>query len=48
MIDLTIMEERLDRAVKSAKERNIVIPTYKQMKDPSSAPDKTLPAATFH
>ncbi|MDH3943291.1 MAG: pyridoxal-phosphate dependent enzyme [Anaerolineae bacterium] len=40
MIDLTIMEERLARAINSAKERNIVVPTYQQMKDPGSVPDK--------
>jgi len=40
VIDLTIMEERLARAINSAKERNIVVPTYQQMKDPGSVPDK--------
>ncbi len=39
MIDLTIYEERLQRAVKRAKERNIIIPTFAQMKDPSLIPD---------
>jgi cysteine synthase A len=40
VIDLTVMEERLGRAVESARERNIVIPTYRQMKDPASIPEK--------
>jgi cysteine synthase len=39
-IDLTVMPERLERAVKRARERNIVIPTYKQMKNPSTVPVK--------
>ena len=40
MIDLTVIEERLARAVKSAKERDIIIPTYAQMKDPGLIPEK--------
>jgi len=40
MIDLTIMEERLVRAAKRAKERGIVIPTYAQMKNPALVPDE--------
>jgi cysteine synthase len=39
MIDLTINRERLDRAVQRARERNIIIPTFAQMKDPSLIPD---------
>jgi cysteine synthase len=39
-IDLTVMPDRLERAVKRARERNIVIPTYKQMKNPASVPAK--------
>ena len=39
MIDLTIIEDRLARAAQQAKEQNIVIPTYAQMKNPSLAPD---------
>jgi cysteine synthase A len=38
MIDLTIDEERLNRAVQRARERNIIIPTFKQQKDPSLVP----------
>lgn len=34
-IDLTIDKSRRQNAIKRAKERNIVIPTYAQMKDPS-------------
>ncbi|WP_286933631.1 MULTISPECIES: pyridoxal-phosphate dependent enzyme [Aminobacterium] len=34
MIDLTIHKEGLKKAVEQAKKRNIVIPTFKQMKDP--------------
>jgi cysteine synthase len=39
MIDLTIINDRLERAVSRAREQNIVIPTYAQMKDPSLTPD---------
>jgi cysteine synthase A len=38
MIDLTVHEEKLARAVQRARERNIVIPTFKQQKDPSLVP----------
>lgn len=38
MIDLTLYEDRLARGVERARERNIVIPTYAQMKDPSRVP----------
>ena len=39
-IDLTIQKDRLERAVKRAKERNIIVPTYAQMKNPALVPDK--------
>lgn len=39
-IDLTIDKSRRKNAIKRAKERNIVIPTYAQMKDPSKIPSK--------
>ena len=39
-IDLTIQKDRRARAIQRARERNIVIPTYAQMKDPSLVPDK--------
>jgi cysteine synthase len=38
MIDLTIHPEPLQRAVERARERNIIIPTFKQMIDPSLTP----------
>src|SRR5688572_27451729 len=37
-IDLTIDNSRRNNAIKRAKERNIIIPTYAQMKDPSKIP----------
>jgi cysteine synthase len=40
VIDLTINEEKLKRAVDRARERNIIVPTFAQMKDPSLVPDK--------
>ena len=39
-IDLTIEKSRRVNAIKRAKERNIIIPTYAQMKDPSKIPAK--------
>lgn len=39
-IDLTIQPERRKRAIQRARERNIIIPTYAQMKDPGSIPAK--------
>jgi cysteine synthase A len=39
MIDLTIQDKRLEKVVKRARERDIIIPTYAQMKDPSLIPD---------
>ncbi len=39
-IDLTIDKSRRKNAIRRAKERNIVIPTYAQMKDPSKIPAK--------
>ena len=39
MIDLTINKDGLKRAVQRAKERNIIIPTFAQMKDPSQIPE---------
>ncbi len=40
MIDLTVDKARRKNAIKRAKERNIIIPTYAQMKDPSKVPAK--------
>ena len=39
-IDLTMDNSRRKNALKRAKERNIIIPTYAQMKDPSKIPAK--------
>ncbi len=39
-IDLTVMKERRERAVQRARERNIILPTLAQMKDPTLIPDK--------
>ena len=39
-IDLTIHKDRRARAIQRAKEKNIIIPTYAQMKDPSKIPAK--------
>jgi len=39
VIDLTVVPEALERAVKRARERNIIIPTFKQQKDPGRIPD---------
>jgi len=38
MIDLTVHPDRLERVVKRARERNIIIPTFKQMRDPALIP----------
>jgi len=40
MIDLTIHEEQLQRTVARARERNIIIPTFKQMKNPELIPEE--------
>ena len=40
MIDLTIKRKNLERTVKRCRERNIIIPTFKQMRDPSLIPEK--------
>jgi len=39
MIDLKVDGEKRKRTVQRAKERNIIIPTYAQMKDPALIPD---------
>ncbi len=39
-IDLTVIPERRKRAVQRVRERNIIIPTFAQMKDPTLIPDK--------
>jgi cysteine synthase len=40
MIDLTIDPERRKLAVKRAREQNIIIPTFAEMKDPARVPEK--------
>jgi cysteine synthase len=39
MIDLSIHEEQLQRTIQRARERNIIIPTFAQMNDPTLIPD---------
>jgi cysteine synthase A len=39
-IDLHTEEQRRERAVQRVRERDIIIPTYAQMKDPNLVPDK--------
>jgi len=39
-IDLTIYPERLENTIKRARERNIIIPTFAQMKNPGLIPDQ--------
>ena len=39
MIDLTIQEIRLGRAVERARAKNIIVPTFAQLKDPGLIPD---------
>ena len=39
MIDLTIHQEQLDRAVQRAREQGIIVPTFAQMRDPMLIPD---------
>ncbi len=41
-IDLTIYPDRLERAVRRARERNIIIPTFKQQRDPSLIPENIV------
>ena len=35
-----VNEEVLERTIQRARERNIIIPTYEQMRDPSKIPEK--------
>jgi len=39
MIDLQVFEDRLERAAQRARERDIIIPTFAQQKDPNLIPD---------
>jgi len=38
MIDLTVVPDKLERTLRRARERDIIIPTFAQMKDPSRIP----------
>ena len=40
MIDLTLNEAQLARSVERARQRDIIIPTFEQMKDPGKVPAK--------
>jgi len=40
MIDLTMNEKQLERTIERAKERNIIIPTFAEMKNPELVPEK--------
>jgi cysteine synthase len=40
LIDLTVNEERLQRTVKRCREKKIIIPTFAQMKNPDTAPER--------
>jgi len=42
MIDLTVVPEALERAAKRAREKNIIIPTFKQQRDPRLIPDAII------
>ena len=42
MIDLTVRPDTLERAVQRARERDIVVPTFAQMRDPSLIPDEVV------
>jgi cysteine synthase A len=39
-IDLTIQKDRRQRAIRRVRERNIIIPTFAQMKNPQLIPNK--------
>ena len=39
-IDLTMQNARLERTIQRARERNIIVPTFAQMKNPELAPGK--------
>ncbi len=43
-IDLSIDKARRKRAIQRVREKNIIIPTYAQMKDPARAPEKVKAA----
>ena len=47
-IDLTIFPDRLKNTIKRARERNIIIPTFAQMKNPALAPEKIKAGFKIH
>ncbi|TFF91356.1 pyridoxal-phosphate dependent enzyme, partial [Candidatus Thorarchaeota archaeon] len=40
MIDLSVHPEQLERTVQRCRERNIVVPTFEQMRNPKKTPDR--------
>ncbi len=40
MIDLTLYEEQLEKTLGKAREQDIIVPTFEQMKDPGLVPQK--------
>lgn len=40
MIDLSINKEKLAHNVQVARENNIILPTFAQMRDPQKVPEK--------
>jgi hypothetical protein len=42
MIDLRVNEEQLERTVARAREREIIIPTFRQQKNPHLIPDSLI------
>ena len=42
MIDLTVYPDILERTIGRAKERQIIVPTFKQQRDPRLIPDKVV------
>ena len=41
MIDLTMNRENLKRSIDRAREKNIIIPTFAQMRNPDLIPEKS-------
>jgi cysteine synthase len=39
-IDLTVIKDRQERAIQRARERNIIVPTFAQQRNPALIPDK--------
>jgi len=42
MIDLTVHEQQLNRTIERARERNIIVPTFAQMRDPTLIPHRIV------